>query len=134
MKKLIGFQLAFKILITILSLLILFHLSILFGILPGDIVWGSQINDQETLLVMEIISLAVTVLFLASTIIYIKDRTNSLKRKLTRVLLWFMSVYFLLNTIGNLLSESKIESIIFTPVAIILALASLRLAIEKPST
>lgn len=131
MKEIISFNFAGKTLAAFLSLLLIFHLLVLFGILPSDIVWGSQLTNKEMLIYMETTSLAVTIVFLSNTIIYIKDKSNPTFRKLARVLLWFMACYFLLNTINNILSENNLETLIFTPISIILAFLSFRLALEK---
>ena len=46
-----------------------------------------------------------------------------------RVAMWITFAYLALNVVGNLASSSALEQAIFTPVSIVLALATLRLAL-----
>ena len=52
MKKLISAKLAGNILLAALGVLFVFHILVLLGVLPADIVWGGQITDAQTNLVM----------------------------------------------------------------------------------
>ena len=47
-----------------------------------------------------------------------------------RVILWFMSTIFILNTFGNLLAKSSIETMIFTPITLLLSVFCLYLALN----
>ncbi len=132
MKKLISIRLAGNIILTILSLLIVMHLLILIKILPSDFVWGGQVdNMQSNLFILEIIAVAVTLIFIFFTAV----KTDYIKIVKLKILInigtWLMFIYFILNIIGNLTSAVTLEKMIFTPVTIILALLTLRLAIEK---
>jgi len=51
--------------------------------------------------------------------------------KIGRVVMWIMFVLFTANTIGNLFSLNELESIIFTPITLVLALQTLRLALHR---
>ena len=132
MKKLISIRLAGNIILTILSLLIVMHLLILIKILPSDFVWGGQVNNmQSNLFILEIIAVAVTLIFIFFTAV----KTDYIKIVKLKILInigtWLMFIYFILNIIGNLTSTVTLEKMIFTPVTIILALLTFRLAIEK---
>ena len=59
---------------------------------------------------------------------YIKRYLNI---KIINAILWFLVALFLLNTIGNLVSLSALEAIIFTPLTLISALLFYRMAIEE---
>ena len=50
-----------KILSGLLSLVILFHLSILFKIIPYDITWGGRIKNDTEMYVFEAISILLNV-------------------------------------------------------------------------
>jgi hypothetical protein len=50
---------------------------------------------------------------------------------LINVAVWFIFAYFCLNVLGNLASENLIEKAVLSPVALIIAFFTLRLAIEK---
>jgi hypothetical protein len=45
--------------------------------------------------------------------------------------LGLLAVFHVLNVIGNLTSQSHVEKMIFTPVAIVISVLAFRLAIEK---
>jgi hypothetical protein len=130
--KRISAKLAGNILLVALGLLAIIHILILLNILPSNIVWGGQIGDSPTNLVMlEIIALLVTALFaiiIAAKIGYIK--TNKYRRAIN-IGVWAVFAYLVLNTIGNLASGVSFENLVFAPITILLALLAFRLAIEK---
>jgi hypothetical protein len=132
MKKLISAKTAGNILLGIFAALILFHILILFNLLPSGIVWGGQAeNSAGSLRIMEVVSLVFTILFaviVAAKIGYIK---LGISTKILNILLWIIFAYLILNTLGNLASSSSTEKLIFTPLTIIAALLVFRLAKEK---
>ena len=132
MKKLISAKLAANILLTVITLLLIFHVLIILGILPYSIIWGGQIDgSQENLILLELIAIIILILFMiviASKIGY----SGILKsEKIATIGMWILFAYFLLNTLGNIASDVPLENYVFAPLTIILALLSLRLAIEK---
>jgi len=132
MKRLISAKLAANILLTFISLLLIFHVLIILGILPFSIVWGGQIDEsKENLILLELIAIIILILFMtiiASKIGYIGIIKSE---KISTFGLWIISVYFVLNAFGNLASDVPIENYVFAPLTIILALLSFRLTIEK---
>jgi hypothetical protein len=129
MKKLISVKTAGTILISLLSLLVIFHILILFHVLPADIVWGGRLQSASEVLMMELIALAITILFLL--VIILKLSKSPKYRKLINIGVWIIFIYFSLNVLGNLASGNLIEKAVLSPVALIMALFTLRLAIEK---
>ncbi|MBO9315453.1 MAG: hypothetical protein J7456_06670, partial [Chloroflexus sp.] len=131
-KKFISTKLAANILLAIYGLLVIFHLLVLAQVIPPDIVWGGQIGDSPTeLVVFEMIAL-ITVVFFAVTIAIKVDYIKVGRfKKVFNILLWIIFIYALLNIIGNFLSISSIETLLFLPVSIVVALLVFRLAIEK---
>jgi hypothetical protein len=115
-------DLAGIILLTLFSLAIVFHLLVLMEFIPNEIVWGGRITVKEELYIFESISIFMNLLFLL--IVLLKTGKLIIKHnlKLIHFLLWFMSIVFLLNTIGNLLAKTTTETIIFTPVTFISAI------------
>jgi len=130
--KWISAKLAGNILLVALGLLAIIHILILLNLLPSNIVWGGQIGDSPTKLVMlEIIALLVTALFaiiIATKIGYIKADKY---RRAINIGVWAVFAYLVLNTIGNLVSGVSFENLVFAPITILLALFAFRLAIEK---
>lgn len=129
MKKLISVKTAGTILISLLSLLVIFHILILFHVLPADIVWGGRLQSDSDVLKMELIALAITILFLL--VIVLKLSKSPKYRKLINIGVWIIFIYFSLNVLGNIASGNLIEKAVLSPVALIMALFTLRLAIEK---
>jgi hypothetical protein len=132
MKKLISAKLAGNILLVALGLLFIFHILVLVGAIPPDIVWGGMIQGAQTnLITLETIALLVTLLFM----LIVAAKTGYVQAgKLSgavKVGVWLIFVFLLLNTLGNLASGVSFENLIAAPVTIILALCAFRLAIEK---
>lgn len=133
MKKIISFRHAGSLLLVILIFLFIFHILVIAGILPSDIVWGGGTRrmTQDRVITFEFISLIILLLFMLITLLK-TGRIKGENLKLTASLAtWIMFAYFILNAITNFASEVKTEQIVFGPLALILALLSLRLAIEK---
>ena len=132
MKRLISAKTAGNVLLVALALLAIFHVLILLEIVPSNIVWGGQIGDSTSnLVVLEITALLVTVIFglvIAAKLDYVR---SGRLRKAANAGMWIVTAYFLLNTIGNLASGVSAENLIFAPFTVLLTLLSLRLAIEK---
>ncbi len=132
MKKLISAKLAGNILLILFGALIVFHILVIFNLLPSSMVWGGQAGSSSaSLRTLEVISLAITILFavvIAAKVGYIKAGRFA---GVVNVFVWIIFAYLLLNTAGNLASSSSTEKLIFTPITVIAALLTLRLAIEK---
>jgi hypothetical protein len=130
-KKLITEKFALRGLLTILSLIVVFHFLVLLGIIPFEIVWGGRLKDHSQMLAYETVSITLNLVML--TIVGVKADVLKLNvnRMILNVALWFMFGLFLLNTIGNLFSINEFEKMVFTPLTLILAIFSLRAAINK---
>jgi hypothetical protein len=132
MKKLISAKLAGNILLAALGLLAIFHILVLLGVIPADIVWGGMIQGvPSNLVTLETMALLLTLLF----IVIIAAKTGYIRAgKLSGAVnigVWLIFAYLLLNTLGNLASGVSFEKLLFAPVTILLALCAFRLAIEK---
>jgi hypothetical protein len=115
-------------LMSIFSLGILFHLLVIIGIVPSHIVWGGRATSADELMRLEIVSISLNALFLVFTLILNGNIKVRMKPLFAKILLWLMSILFILNTIGNLLAKSSIETIIFTPVTLLSSVFCLYLA------
>lgn len=118
-------------LLTILSLVILFHLLILFSIIPFEIVWGGRLKNVSEMRRFEAISIVLNVLMLAIVAIYAGFLKIKLHQSILKITFWGMFVLFLFNTIANLFALNNLETIIFTPLTALLALFSLRIALTN---
>jgi len=132
MKKLISARLAGNILLVALGLLALFHILVLLGVIPADIVWGGMVQGvPSNLVTLETVALLLTLLF----ILIIAAKTGYVEAgrlsSAVNIGVWLIFAYLLLNTLGNLASGVSFEKLIFAPITILLALCALRLALEK---
>ncbi len=128
MEKFISESTAISITTAILAAIIIFHLLIATGIVSYEIVWGGRIENPDQMIVMETISILVNLLMLVIVGLRARFLEWKVSKKVVRIGLWVMVIIFSLNTIGNLLAETMLERAIFTPLTILLALMSYRLA------
>lgn len=135
MKKIIDFNQAVLASLFIMGLLILFHLSILIGIIffdfaPIDYLWGGQMKTIEQLLNFEIISFLISFVFFF--LILIKSKRLNLPKLMgvAHAAMWVLFAIFSLNTIGNLIAKTTFEKF-FAILTGLLAFLILRIALEK---
>jgi len=131
MKELISAKTAGNVLLVLFGLLVVFHILILLNLLPSNVVWGGRAGSPSSLGTLLTVSLIFNVLFaivVAAKIGYIEVGILS---RMSKVLLWIIFAYLLLNTAGNLASSSSLETLLFTPITIVAAILVFRLALEK---
>ena len=125
-------KLAGNLLLISLGLLVIFDILVLFNVVPSNIVWGGQIKDSAiNLILLELIALVVTFVFAAIIAAKMNYIQASKFKKAINIGIWIIFAYLILNTIGNLVSSASLETLIFTPITVVLAFCALRLAIEK---
>ena len=131
MKKLFTERTAVYFLLCILSAVIVFHLLVLVGAIPFQIVWGGRLTDRTQMVRFESISIVINLIMLAIVTV----RAGLLKLRIKPIIittaLWIMCMLFLLNTIGNLLSTNAFEKAVFTPLTLLLSLCCFRLATDR---
>jgi hypothetical protein len=137
MKKIISFRQAIQWSQILFGLLILFHLSIIMGMVlfdytPIDFLWGGRMETREQLLGFEIISLSVMVLCFLIVLIRAERIRIPALMGVARISLWILSVLFLVNTLGNILANTAFEKF-FAIITAILVILCLRLALETPT-
>ena len=130
MKKVISKKTAGNILIGSLVFLLFFHLLVILKVLPGNIVWGGTL-DENIVIKYEIIALIITVFLLFNAIVKAGYINNNILKKITKVIIWFMVVYFAFMIFGNLVAKTLTEKIIFIPLSALMFVSSLRLALEN---
>lgn len=133
-RRVISERVAANSLLVILSLVTVFHLFVLMGIIPFEIVWGGRLESTDQMIVFESVSLFLNIIMILVIMLhtgYFKVRAD---QRITTVVLWLMTILFLINTVGNLLSTNQTEKIIFTPLTAILCLFCFRLAIGRKDT
>lgn len=131
-KKLISARLAGNILIVSLSLLMIFHVLVLFRFAPVEIVWGGQIADSPAdLIALEGFALFITAVFLLIVSCKLGYIKSSSFIKIINTGLWIVFVYLIMNLSANLVSKSFFENLIFIPITLIMAILVYRLILEK---
>jgi hypothetical protein len=130
MKNWISFERAGKWLMISLAGLLAFHFLVLVGVVPPEIIWGGQLDSEDSLLAFEGIAISLTALFLGLVALRIGRFGSKADSRWVSVAIWLMTAYFLLNTLGNLASGVGAENFVFAPFSLLIALLSLRLAIE----
>ena len=131
MHKLDTKRIAAQGILLVLSLMVLFHVLVMVQVIPYGMVWGGRLENSSQMLLFEAISIAVNLLMLGAVAISAGMIKVKINRGLLKAALWTMFAVFLLNTIGNLLSNNETEKLIFTPLTLLLSLFSLRLAMSK---
>lgn len=131
MKKLFTERTAIYCLLCILSTIIVFHLLVLVGVIPFQIVWGGRLTNRVQMVRFESVSIVINLVMLAVVAIRAGLLKLRIKPSIITAALWVMCVLFLLNTIGNLLSTNTFEKVVFTPLTLLLSLCCFRLAMGK---
>lgn len=120
-----------KILLTLFVLVSIFHLAILFGLIPYEITWGGRLKSKQEMYVFESISLAINFLMIIIISVYAEILTIKVNTKILKILIILMATLFAFNTLGNLFSLNSLESIIFTPITFLLSLFCFRLVLKN---
>ncbi len=132
MKKFLSANLAGKILLGTFILMLVLHFLIFLQVVPSNIVWGGQINDdQSNLLQLEIVAITLTLVFLGIVATKMNLLKSGRSNKLVNIGVWIVFVYLILNTLGNFASGITAETLVFGPLTIVMAFCALRLALEK---
>jgi len=100
---------AIKILLGTVVAVTVFHLCILFKIIPYDITWGGRLTNDKEMYVFESFSIGINLIFGLVLLIkgnYIKPFLSS---KVVDITLWVFLILFALNTVGNLLAKTNFE-------------------------
>jgi len=130
MKRRITEKFATNALLIIFILVMLFHVQVLLGIIPFDIVWGGRLKSQEEMIPFEITSIALNSVMLGIVMMQAGLLRVNVKPIVLKVAFWCMFVLFAINTVGNIFSNNELERLIFTPLTFLLAVFSLRLALK----
>ncbi len=133
MKQLLSFRTAVYSTVTILSLIILFHILVITGVIPFGIVWGGRLTNHQQMVQFETTSILINLVMISIVATKAGWLIKQMNERIINILLWLMVGLFTLNTIGNIFAENKIEAIIFTPMTFLLAIFCIRMALEKKS-
>ncbi|MBI3239085.1 MAG: hypothetical protein HYZ43_09640 [Flavobacteriia bacterium] len=110
---------------------LVFHLLILAGVIDYSLVWGGRLKTQAQMVQFETVSLVLNAIFLLVVCVRMNWIRVSIPGIALSIVLWLMTVLFLLNTLGNLASLNSLETLIFTPVTLVLAVCCAVLAMVR---
>ncbi|MES2766854.1 MAG: hypothetical protein V4642_13350 [Bacteroidota bacterium] len=130
MKKILSENIATKGMLIIFSLITIFHVLVITGVVPFQIVWGGRLQNREQMLVFEAVSIALNTIMLIVVMVRAGMLSISIRPSVLKVIFWTMCGLFLLNTVGNLFSANSFEKAFFTPLTLLLAVFSWRLAVN----
>jgi hypothetical protein len=95
-------RVAGQILVLLFSGILVFHLFVVFQIIPYDIAWGGRLQSLQQMYVFEAISILLNSFFLWTVAMYCGFVKRILPLTALKVVLWIMIALFSLNTLGNL--------------------------------
>jgi len=117
-------------LLLIFSGLFVFHLLILFGLIPDNLVWAGNLKSRRDRIKME--GLSLLILITAATFVGLK--MNYLVFYRNQVIIdgsiWGIFILSVLNTIGNLTAKHPIEKYGFGFLTFLMSLMALKLALS----
>jgi len=126
----VPFVFAVNAALILLSGVLVFHVLVLGGVVPFEIVWGGRLQRVDQMRAFESVSVLITFLVLGT----VAMRGGYVSRFLpTRVLSILLGVYggiFALNTVGNIFALTTIEAIIGAPLTFLISLLCWRMAVE----
>lgn len=126
-----NIHLAELIILWLLAMLSAFHLLVIIGLVPYEIVWGGRLESFKAAQLTEVFSLVLSLMMFAIVAIHAGYIRPVLNRKVTLVFIKIFFGFFLLGTLGNLLSKNPIEQLLFAPITFVLALCCLRISVAK---
>ena len=130
MKKIISFERAGRIALSLYLIFIVFHILFFLKLIPIDILWGGRFNSYEEAVPFEAFALVMQMVAAWMTAVMLGYTGGTALRKVARVFMWLFFIMFCLNTLGNILAISLFEKFMAI-VTITLAFCSLRMALEK---
>jgi hypothetical protein len=119
---------------VLFGIVIILQLLLAIGILPVTMAWGGTQTELTLGLRLASIAAAGILAFFA----YVIRRRAGLAgdpppSTLIKILSWIITAFMVLNTLGNLVSQSTAEKIVFTPLTILLAICCFIVSISKPT-
>ena len=95
--------------LSLLAVVVLFHLSIMIGIIPYEITWGGRLENDAEMYVFESISIVINLVLFLGLLIKGKYVREIIPMRAVNIMLWIFVVIFALNTIGNIFASTNFE-------------------------
>lgn len=103
-----------KLMIGLLSIVILFHLCVLLGVISYEVVWAGKLNSKEEMFVFETVSILLNFLLIITFYIKLQNIKKNVQNRVVNIIIWIFVFLFALNTIGNIFANSLIEQFLGT--------------------
>lgn len=110
---------AIKAMLLLSSLVVVFHLLIVAGVIPYQVVWAGRLNTTRDMYEFEAVSILVNLLLIR--VLLLKKKHNNARKWVNWVLYLFIAL-FVLNTLGNLTAKTNFERWVFTPLTLLCVL------------
>jgi hypothetical protein len=118
-----------KILLILFGCLSVFHLLVLIGFVPTDVVWaGHAAGSTVTLLQLELSALLGTILFAVIVAARIDLLAPGRLQKTKAIGSWIVFLYLVFNAITNFAAASGFERLVFGPLSALMAVCALMVA------
>ncbi|MFN3848102.1 MAG: hypothetical protein ACK4NY_01680 [Spirosomataceae bacterium] len=119
-----------KILIGAFSLVLIFQLCLIIGVIPYEYTWGGRLKSENEMYVFVSISILLNLIFLLTILKTANQISWNIPKTAIKTILWFMVVIFALNTVGNLFAKTYLEKFIATPITLLLSIMCYKIATE----
>jgi len=110
----ISKRIALKLMTGLLSLVLIFHLCVLFEVISYKIVWAGKLNSKEEMYVFEAVSILINFFLIIVLCIKFQNIKKSETNRIINIIIWVFVFLFALNTLGNIFAENLIEQILGT--------------------
>jgi len=117
-------KLAYKILFTLFTGAIVYHILIMCQVIPYKLAWGGRLRSLQEMYVFETFSLILNLLFMVFIGIHLQIVQLKLHPIFAKSVWWFLAIVFAFNTLGNLYAIYPLEKYIFTPITFLSSLFS----------
>lgn len=105
-----------------LFVLLILHLIVILKLIPYSMVWGGRLKSSKDMYRYLSLSILISVFFLWVACERVFTAFDYLSMQTIHTVFWIMAFLFALSAIGNLLSKSRIERFLFTPLALMLSI------------
>lgn len=126
--KMISQKYIVKSTLVLVGFILFFHALVLFQAIPYQIVWGGRLQSLGQMRVFEIISISINSFFMIVLAIKGGYVRPVISIGVISSILRVFAVLFAINTIGNLFAKASLETIVFTPITFVSAIACYLLA------
>lgn len=115
-------KVALILMFVLLGVLLTFHVIIMSGVIPYDIVWAGKLKSYDEMIRFETVSILINSSMLFVFVMKYRLLGNERNNKIIDAIIWIFAALFLLNTVGNLFSESTLELILGTALTLLSAI------------